>query len=258
MSTRARLRGFASIELDELVAEAALLERVDRKYVLPVDAAEALLEGLDPATRVLDVDGVRAFEYETVYFDTPDLMSYRLAAHGRRRRFKIRTRTYVEAGSAYLEVKTRGARSATVKERVDYDLDDRDRLTVQGLATAAHALDAIGVGARRARELAPVVTTRYRRATLVPPGEEVRATLDIDLSWEAVDGEVMRAPSLAILETKSPARASRLDRELWRRGHRPVGMSKYGTGLAAMRPELPSNKWARVIRRHFTEQGGSR
>ena len=38
---------------------------------------------------------VSSFDYESVYFDTPDLTCYLLAARRRRRRFKIRTRTYV-------------------------------------------------------------------------------------------------------------------------------------------------------------------
>jgi len=247
--------GFAPVRLDELVAEAALLSRVDRKYVLPVEDAAAFVAALDPATRVLDLDGLRDPVYETVYFDTPDLLSYRLAAHSRRRRFKIRTRTYVETGGAYLEVKTRGARSLTVKERVDYDPEDRERLTEDGRLAAGDALDAIGVGGARAEELTPTLTTRYRRTTLVPPGEGIRATLDTELRWRQADGAALSTPGLAILETKSPAGVSAIDRALWRRGHRPVGISKYGTGLAAMHPELPSNKWARVIRRHFRTGG---
>ena len=45
--------------------------------------------------------------------------------------------------------------------------------------------------------------------------------------------------------------ASALDRALWREGHRPLGISKFGTGTAALHPELPSNKWARVLRDPF-------
>ena len=47
------------------------------------------------------------------------------------------------------------------------------------------------------------------------------------------------------------ARAGELDRLLWANGHRPASISKFGTGLAALRPGLPRNKWSRVLRRHF-------
>jgi len=58
-------------------------------------------------------------------------------------------------------------------------------------------------------------------------------------------------PEMAIVETKTAARVSQADRLLWRSGRRPTQISKYGTGLAALRPELPSTKWHRILRRHF-------
>ena len=58
-------------------------------------------------------------------------------------------------------------------------------------------------------------------------------------------------PDLVIAETKSGSHPSAVDRLLWRSGHRPISISKYGTGLAALHRELPANKWARVLRHHF-------
>jgi len=55
-----------------------------------------------------------------------------------------------------------------------------------------------------------------------------------------------------IVETKSATRISLADQLLWRGGRRPSLISKYGTGLAAQRPELPSNKWHRILRTHFS------
>ncbi|NKY40828.1 VTC domain-containing protein [Cellulomonas septica] len=104
------LRRLAPVTLDELLTDAALQTRVDRKYVLPVTALDALLDGLDPATRVLEIDGRRASAYRSVYFDTPALTSYLGAARRRRGRFKVRTRTYVDDGACWVEVKTRGPR----------------------------------------------------------------------------------------------------------------------------------------------------
>lgn len=42
-----------------------------------------------------------------------------------------------------------------------------------------------------------------------------------------------------------------VDRVLWSRGHRPVSISKDATGLAALRPDLPANRWQRTLRSHF-------
>ncbi|MDG2026158.1 MAG: hypothetical protein P8J50_03555 [Acidimicrobiales bacterium] len=52
----------------------------------------------------------------------------------------------------------------------------------------------------------------------------------------------------AIVETKTTDRASEVDRLLWRNRIRPAKVSKYGTGLASLRPDLPSNRWARLLR----------
>ncbi|HOW02120.1 MAG TPA: hypothetical protein PLY19_11725, partial [Rhodoglobus sp.] len=81
----------APISLAELTAAAELQTRVDRKYVLTRAQAGTVLRDLAPDTRVLEIDGTRAMAYESVYFDTRDLLSYRMAAHARRRRFKLRT-----------------------------------------------------------------------------------------------------------------------------------------------------------------------
>lgn len=238
----------APVALDELVAEASLLTRIDRKYVVPAARLDDVLTALHPATRVLEMDGRRAFAYESVYFDTPDLLSFRMAAQPRRRRFKVRTRSYLDSGSAFLELKTRGARGATVKERDAYELALRAELTPDARDEVGGALSSIGIAPDRAHELDATLTTRYRRTTFLAPDRAARATVDTALSWTQPDGSGFTLPDIAIVETKSGSSASALDRLLWRAGHRPSTVSKYATGLAALHPELPRNRWARLLR----------
>ena len=111
-----------TISLEELVERASLQTRVDRKYIVPRAEIGELVESLEAEARVLEILGQTDFGYESVYFDTPELASYLGAAHRRRRRFKVRTRTYTDSGDCFLEVKTEGARSATVKERLRHAL----------------------------------------------------------------------------------------------------------------------------------------
>ncbi|MDX2345241.1 MAG: VTC domain-containing protein, partial [Acidimicrobiia bacterium] len=119
------------IGLAELEAGAALLTRKDRKYLVPLDVAEQVIshDGL----RVLEIDGRRSFHYESVYFDTPERISYLAAAYRRRRRFKVRTRSYLDSGRCSLEVKTRERRGLTEKHRLKYDITGRDQLTEKGM-----------------------------------------------------------------------------------------------------------------------------
>lgn len=90
------------------------------------------------------MDGIRSFDYDSVYFDTPQLDSYLLAARGRRLRFKIRTRTYVDSSLSFMEVKTGSGREATVNERIPYSVHDRSRITAEGLDYVNETLSAIG------------------------------------------------------------------------------------------------------------------
>ncbi len=238
------------VSLDELTAAAALLTRVDRKYALDANAAGAVLERLPEGTRALEIGGERSLGYASCYFDSPDLVAYRLAAHGRRRRFKLRTRTYVDADLAFLELKTRGGRGTTVKERIAHDPALADVLTSEGRAYADEGLAAIGLAPP---PLAPVVETTYRRTTLLLPDGATRATVDTHLAWRLDDGTTMRTPGLVIVETKASGGPGAVDRLLWRAGHRPDRVSKFATGLAALRPDLPANRWHGVLRRCFAD-----
>ncbi|TDP93205.1 VTC domain-containing protein [Leucobacter luti] len=246
------LARLAPISLDELVSEAELLTRVDRKYLIPVATATALLERIDSRARVLEIDGRRDFSYDSVYFDTPDHLSFRLTAQRRRRRFKLRTRSYLDTGSTFLELKTKSGRGTTVKERVAYAQTDRATLTAAGRRYVAAQFAHHGHDAALVATLRPTLVSQYQRTTLLMP-EGSRATIDTRLRWsDGTDhgGAVacgIGLPDHVILESKSAGRASELDRALWRAGYRPSGISKFGTGTAALHPELPSNKWARTL-----------
>ncbi|QFZ24307.1 polyphosphate polymerase domain-containing protein [Saccharothrix syringae] len=245
--TRALAR-LSPVGLAELVDRAALQTRVDRKYLVPTEALPGLLERVAPHARALDVDGRRTFRYESVYFDTPRLASYHCAAYRRRRRFKVRTRTYVDSAECWLEVKISGARGSITKHRLPYAARDSgtvhpgrdfvdEALARESFAPAGGALD-------------PVLVTDYHRATLLLPATASRVTIDTGLTWRDVDS-TLRLPGVAVVETKSASAATPVDRMLWQAGLRPVRISKYATGLAALRLDLPDVPWRRTLRRHF-------
>jgi len=224
--------GLEAVGLAELVARAALQPRVDRKYVLPLAAAGQVVAELarHELVRVLEIGGQRSFGYESLYLDTPDLAGYHLAARGRRRRFKVRLRTYLDSEESYLEVKTRGMRGATVKERVPHDSAGLD---APGSDFVDDVLGRSGLGWVRCRDLRPTLRTAYRRTTLHLPATDGRVTVDPGLTWSLPGGAAATLPGVAIVEPKSSAAASAVARRLWRAGHRTTRVSKYGTGLAA-------------------------
>ena len=236
-----------SVDLAELNDRAELLTRTDRKYVVAAGELDDIVTGI-AGLRVLEVEGRRSSRYESTYLDTVDLDSWTGAAQRRRRRWKVRTRVYADTGERWLEVKTRGLRGATVKERLPHDGPDasghadawvRDRLA----AARVDDVDPSG--------LVATLHTSYRRTTLLLPGCAGRATVDRDLRWVSGHGTA-DVGDVLVVETKSGTpRPGPLDRRLWHLGHRPVRMSKYGTGLALLTPDLPGNRWHRVTRRHL-------
>lgn len=242
------LRPVGLVELDAL---ASLQTRVDRKYVVPLDALERLLPGLEPGARVLEIGGERDFAYESVYFDTPELTSYLGAARRRRRRFKVRTRTYVDSAQCWVEVKTRGPRGTTVKNRHPHEPRDRDRLTADARQFTEDVLDDADVACAGDSAFAPTLISRYRRTTIHLPRTNSRTTIDTDLVWtDVATGDELPLSGFAVVETKTGSTPSSTDRLLWSHGFRPVRISKYGTGMAALHPELPSTPWRRVLDRY--------
>jgi hypothetical protein len=233
--------------LDDTLAIAELQTRFDRKYILAPRAFHQLTVDLHDQMEVLEIQGDRCFRYESVYFDTVDLASYFDTARDRRRRFKVRTRAYLDSVQCALEVKTAGGRGETTKERSDYPFELRDQLNDDAL---------MFIGARvpmlsRDDTLAPVLTTRYRRATLVDRRAGSRVTCDADLEWIAPDGAIVALDGYLLVETKSTGAPTVADRLLWAAGQRPVTISKFGVGMAALNPRLPANKWNRTLRRYF-------
>lgn len=247
------LRRLTPVGLDELVDRAALLTRVDRKYVVAVQDLPALLEYLPDDTHVLEIGDARAFGYRSTYLDTPERASYLLAGRRHRRRFKVRTRAYLDTDTCWLEVKTRSARDATVKQRITHHDAGDGPLTTEGLAFVDACLEEARVEAACAADLAPVLVTAYRRATLLLPSSGSRVTIDTDLGWTSLTSTPrdLDRPALAIVETKTGSTPSAVDRLLWSRGHRPVQVSKYGVGMAALDPVLPRLKWHRVLDRRL-------
>lgn len=244
----------APISLEGLVDRAALQRRVDRKYVLPLADAQLLLELLPPTTRVLEIDGRRDFGYASVYFDTPGYDSYLMAARSRRRRFKVRTRAYLDTGSTWLEVKTRQGRF-TVKDRIAHPA--AEQLDRDGVAYVGSTLEGARVAGIDPAVLRPTLHTGYHRITLHLPDADSRVTVDTRLRFDTArgwdGGRNLTLPRLAIVETKTTSTPCSVDRILWSIGHRPTRVSKYATGLAALHPELPHTKWRRLVRQLTTD-----
>ncbi|RLP11669.1 VTC domain [Propionibacterium australiense] len=251
MTTRGNpLTGFTPIGLDELNDTAALQIRVDRKYLVPPGVLTRLLEELPPRTCVLTIAGRQSFTYDSTYFDTDALDSFHMTAYRRKRRWKIRERSYLDTGTSWLEVKTRRGEH-TVKERIEVTGRQLNQWGDAEQRMIAEALGRAGVNTVPLIDLRPALDTRYRRMTFLDPSSRARLTLDQGLTWR--DEFTRRTGQLGqtiVVETKSPgATPSDADRLLWQLGHRPARFSKYATGMAFLHDDLPHNTWHRAMGR---------
>lgn len=243
----------ATISLEELNQTSALQHRVDRKYLLDPVTASRFSELMTHQARFLEIDGATWFDYRSVYFDTPELTCYQQAGRKRRRRFKVRTRRYLSTGSCWLEVKTRGVRGMTIKDRIPHD---GNQLATGDLTWIAATLAARGVDTGPVHRLEPTLSTSYTRQTLQvhTPGDPgpSRITIDRHLSVELPDeapGGAMTADlnHLVVVETKGYPRPSGVDHLLHSLGARPQSVSKYGIGIALLRTDQSTLKWNHLL-----------
>ncbi|RTE48217.1 VTC domain-containing protein [Actinobaculum sp. 352] len=263
------------ISLEELSETAELLQRVDRKYLVPRDSAAYLVADLaELGARALTIEDRREFSYLSMYFDTPTFGLYREAATGRRRRFKVRERMYLDSGLHFLELKTRGPRSLNVKDRRRLKpveirhslgmrqtaggqgdvkrgaLDDGDTRIWLAEMLLRRGIEHAPIPAQAGVDsLLPVLNSAYRRSTILQP-DLARLTIDRDLTLAPLLGNgEHREVDEVVVETKSGGAPSVADRLMWHYGVRPIRISKYALGVASAFPDMPHNRWHRAMKK---------
>lgn len=234
---------FAPISLEEMGA-AALMDRVDRKFLLPAQRLPEILEPLTGRYRALEVGGHRLSRYSTRYFDTPELALYHAHHSGRARRYKVRVRRYLDSESRWLEVKLKATRGRTLKKRVSLAHDrlaPMERLAAEAILGVTDA-----VPAESLREAAVV---EYSRLTLVCGDAPERITLDLMLTFSR-GGSTRSFPGVVVAELKQPRRAASPFLEIVREmGVREGAPSKYCAAIATLEPRAKSNRFREAVRR---------
>lgn len=221
--------------------------RTDRKYLVSNKQFTEILLQTPADFSVVSDSGRLISQYESVYFDTPDLQLHKLAAVGRRRRFKLRTRTYVESKISFLELKIRNSRSQTKKTRLEIPFDSRfsnpdaHQIWIESELANHDASVPNAFGASLA--------VNFQRSTMVSLTEASRITIDSLLEFNSISA--FNSPEWLIVETKSAGQPSQLDRQLWKAGIRPSKVSKYGVGIALLHAATHRNKWHRTINLAF-------
>ena len=243
------VRPFEPISLKHLDATASMLVRRDNKYVLRSHELRQAIAAFAQYFNVLEIDGQRAFDYETCYFDDAANTCYFDHHRGRRKRFKARIRKYVNAQLCYVEIKFKGKRGITTKERLRQAVDRYGRLDDAAIQYIRNAYREF-YGREFDYRLEPAVETHNQRATLVAKDGGERMTIDFDLRFIRGEHGFEVDRDLLIVETKS-ANANGIADKILRRLHlHPTNScSKYCVAMAALRRVDKHNKFLPALRK---------
>lgn len=224
-----------------------LMNRIDTKYVLSESEVLRLIDGLRAEGYSVQLIGdVRACRYDTLYYDTASRDMY-IAHHNQQlTRQKIRTRTYLESDTTFLEIKNKTNRGRTKKRRVEIAHEE-----LRNFEHNAAAMTFYSANARYAHPaISPALATRFVRITLVNPRLTERLTIDLSLSYEDVrSGHTATIPHMAIVELKqdgnSLSTAKRLMRDM---RIPPFKVSKYCLGTTLTVDGIKHNRFKEKIR----------
>ena len=233
------LQRFHPITLEE-TDSVRLMNRMDTKFMIGVEQLDHLLKNLGTNYRVLEVEGMRINRYKTLYYDTCDFLCYRQHHSGKRNRFKIRKREYVESHVSFLEYKEKTNKGRTIKSRIKLGevLDSLNERENAFIDERTH----------RHLNYEPKLWNSFGRITLVDTTAGERLTIDSDIAFE-MGNRKAGVPELVIIEVKRDENSGSSDvlRQLKHQLVRPESMSKYCLGVALLYPELKSNNFKQKL-----------
>jgi hypothetical protein len=237
------------ITLPEVLATAPATTRVDRKYLVPTGRGERFLDQLPTSMRLLSIDGRLTTSYRSTYFDTADLLTCRAHIQGRRRRWKARSRLYVEDRLCRLELKLRDGSGLTRKFFHLTEPDAYGRMTGDAAEFFSTQLRANGL--LLTPNLAPAVEVTYTRATLADPATGTRVTIDLGVRATRGTQAVELDPGHLVVETKGTRTSGIADQLLKELGARPVSFSKYAASASLMDTRIADNDVRHLLGRQL-------
>ncbi len=237
------LSTYSPITLEEM-SSIRLMNRIDTKYVLSVRQLADLLRMAANDYWVQEIDGERAAHYRTMYLDTNDAHMYVAHQCGHKTREKIRVRTYVASGLAFLEVKNKNNRGRTDKKRIPVSSANGLEPTTCDAFLRRHAWYSLS-------ELRPQLENSFRRITLVNKAKTERLTIDSGIWFHNMrNGQQAQLNDIVVVELKRNGLTPSPVKEMLRQLRvRRASFSKYCMGCAITDPTLRQNRFKPRLRR---------
>lgn len=235
------LESITPISLKELDA-VALLDRQDTKYIIHQKHLANFLTEVKDLYNVLTIDNRKVFNYDTLYYDTPDFTLYKHHHNGKINRVKVRFRKYVESALTFFEVKYKIYGTRTVKERTRETDISQSLLPLQRqMIKEVHF---------NRNDLISQLWVYYERITLVNKDLSERVTIDLNLRFKH-GGNEKSVPNMVIIEIKQNKKSVLMPFIQLMKRHliTPVSISKYCLGIVLTVPNIKYNLFKSKFKR---------
>lgn len=218
------------------------MNRIDTKFVTTESVLDYILsQAAEQGYRAFVVNGHKQTTYNSCYYDTESLRMFMDHRNGKLTRQKVRTRTYLENGVTYLEVKQKNNKGRTKKKRIEmpqtFFVDFRSH---------APAVDFLALhSAWNKEEIEPVLETLFRRITLVNPDLTERLTIDTELLFRnRRNGHEATLGDAVIIELKQDGRVYSPMRDiLLGLRVKPMRISKYCMAVTLTEPAVRAGRY---------------
>lgn len=233
---------FAPINLEQM-DEVSFFKRTDTKYVFHQKYLIELLKEMPDYYRLLKINESGIQTYSTTYYDTLKFDMYHQHHNGLRKRYKVRTRNYLNSNQLFLEVKVKNNKGITSKKRIE--LENPNLFQLQEDSNFL----------KKRTPFLPVNLTEtlrngFFRITLVNLNNPERITIDWQLSYENLkNGSGIEMEHVCVLEIKRSLNTKNnvLDELLKKHQIYPGKFSKYCIGVAQLEPNLKNNRFKSVF-----------
>lgn len=244
-----KIKEFSTHDLSA-ISNSELMNRVDSKFLLPINTIIDVLNAASLDYSVLMIDNVTIFQYNNIYFDTPDLGFYKQHHNRKLNRHKVRHRHYADVGTSFLEVKFKNNKGRTIKNRCLADIDPATALSENHDFLRDH-------GINMPHHLISSQACSYQRISLANDARKERLTFDLNINFastlrhsKAEDNYNLTDFFMAELKQEKLNRQSPFYRLMRDMGIRSKGFSKYCMGQSLTNNKhIKSNRFkANLIR----------
>ena len=239
------LQSMSSISLEEMSA-VKLMNRVDSKFPMNRATLLRMASRWGEHFYVQEHEGQRIARYRSLYFDTPEAITYTMHHNRRLRRQKIRQRIYVDSNIAFLEIKNKKNTGRTKKKRISIPVEQWGEIYATPESTD-FIREKVWV---TDQPLAPRLENAFQRITLVNKAKTERVTIDFGIrfhNWlSGCDADVS---DLVIVEVKQDGSLPSKFKDFLRDARvQRKGLSKYCLGMLLTDEHLKYNRFKNKIR----------